>query len=75
MSSGPRPRRPSKVIVLVLGCWVIGLTLQNLFGSLAATSGMVDPGIATLIGRVLAWGLLFVIAFIYREQIDVWLRT
>lgn len=75
MSSGEKARRPLKVIVLVLACWFVGVTLQSTLGSLIGNSGMVEAGTASLIGQLLAWGLLFLIALMFRTQLDRWLRT
>jgi hypothetical protein len=69
------PRRPGRVIILVLGFWIVGGTLQSMFGWLLANSGMFDVSNAVLIGQVLAWGLLFVASYAYRRELDIWLRS
>ena len=75
MSSGPRSRRPVKVVIMVIAYWVLGNVLQAVFGWLAASAALLDPEMASRAGLVLGWGLLFVISFIFREQLDDWLRS
>ena len=69
-----RSRRPGKVILLVVAFWVSGTVLQGALRSVAEQAGVTDVDVATRIGQVTAWGLLFVLSVIYRRPIDVWLR-
>jgi|RhiMethySRZTD1v2_1073278.scaffolds.fasta_scaffold2044510_2 hypothetical protein len=75
MSSGPRSRRPIKVVVMVIAYWILGNVLQAAFAWLTTTAGLLDPETASRAGLVLGWGLLFVISFIFRERLDDWLRS
>ena len=72
--SSERPRRPSKVILLVAVLWLVGGALQSLFELLLANSGLLEPDPATLLGRILGWGLLIVTFYVYRRQLEDWLR-
>ena len=74
MADSDKPRRPGKVIVLVIALWLVGGALQTLFGWLLADSGLVEAGTVPLLGLFLGWGLLCVICFYYRGQIETWLR-
>ncbi len=69
-----RPRRPSKVILLIALLWLAGGLLQSLIGSLLASSGAVDASTAGLLGQVLGWGLLIVVFYVYRTPLEAWLR-
>jgi hypothetical protein len=75
MSREEHPRRAGKVILLVVGLWVAGNALQSLIGWLLSNSSLVDANAAVLVGQVLAWGLLFVVSYYYRHELDVWLRS
>ena len=75
MTSSDRPRRPSKVILLIILLWLVGGALQTIFGLLLAEGGMLEPGTATLVGQILGWGLLVVIFYWYRKRLEDWLRT
>ena len=75
MSSGPRPRRPIKVVTLVVVYWVGGNILQSALGSLLVNSGLLDSENAIRVGLVLGWGLLFLVSLYFREQLDRWLRA
>jgi hypothetical protein len=75
MSSGPRPRRPIKVVTLVVVYWVGGNILQSALGSLLVNSGLLDSENAFRVGLVLGWGLLFLVSLYFREQLDRWLRA
>lgn len=75
MIGGPRPRRPIKVVVLVVGCWLVGQLLQAGFASLFAGSDLFGSDGRPWPALIAAWGLLFVIAFVFRERIDDWLRS
>lgn len=75
MMNGPRGRRPIKVVVLVVGCWVIGRVLQAGLTSLVAGSGLVSTEGAEWSAIVVAWGLLCVVAYTFRERLDDWLRA
>jgi hypothetical protein len=70
-----KPRRPSRVVVLVVGFWVAGTVLQSAFGWLIGSAGLAQPEIAFRVGQALGWGLLCVISFLYRVRIDAWLRA
>lgn len=74
MYEGERPRKPSRVILMVIVFWITGSVFQTLFGLLINSSGLVAEGSEVWMGRVLGWGLLFVISWIYRDQLDTWLR-
>lgn len=75
MSSGPRPRRPIKVVTLVVVYWVGGNILQSALGSLLVNGGLLDSENAFRVGLVLGWGLLFLVSLYFREQLDRWLRA
>ena len=75
MSAGPRSRRPGKVVLLVLAFWLAGSLLQTALGWVLGTSGLLDQGSALLASRIVAWGLLCILSFVYREPLDAWLRT
>ncbi len=69
-----RPRRPSRIILLVVAYWVVGTALQGGFRWLAEQAGVSDDDASTRIGLLLGWGLLFVVSVVYRHQVDGWLR-
>jgi hypothetical protein len=69
-----RPRRPSRVILLVVAYWVVGTALQSGVRWLAEQAGVTDEGTSTRVGLLLGWGLLFVVSVVYRHQVDGWLR-
>jgi hypothetical protein len=75
MISGPRSRRPIKVVVLVVGFWVAGQLLQAGLAALLAGSGLASEEAAVWPSLVVAWGLLFLLSYILRERLDDWLRT
>jgi hypothetical protein len=75
MSSGPRPRRPGKVVIMVIAFWVVGNILQSIVGWLLGSSGLFDANTAFYVGLVLGWGLLFLISLYYRDYLDYWLRS
>ena len=75
LNDGERPRRPGKVILLVLGFWIIGTILQGAFRWVAEQAGVSDAEMATRIGLAAGWGLLFVLSLIYRRPMDAWLRA
>ena len=75
MTSSERPRRPSKVILLIILLWLVGGALQTIFGLLLAEGGMLEAGTATLVGQILGWGLLVVVFYRYRKRLEDWLRT
>jgi hypothetical protein len=70
-----RPRRPARVVILVLAFWVIGNALQVGLTRLFDASGLLDPSLIVITSQVLGWGLLFIISFLYRERLDFWLRN
>ena len=72
--SSERPRRPSKVILLVALLWLAGGALQTLFGVLLTNSGLLEASTATIVGQVLGWGLLAAIFYYYRRRLEHWLR-
>ena len=74
MYEGERPRKPSRVILMVLGFWVTGSLLQTLFGLVIHTTGLVPEGTEIWMGQILGWGLLFAVTYYYRDPIDTWLR-
>lgn len=74
LDDGERPRRPGKVIFLVVAFWVSGTILQGALRSAVEQVGVADVDVATRIGQIAGWGLLFVLSVIYRRQIDEWLR-
>ena len=75
MAGSERPRRPAKVIVFVLALWIVGGTVQSAFGSLVASSGVVEAGTAPLVGLILGWGLVCAVCYRYREHLETWLRS
>ena len=75
MDSGPRPRRPIKVVAMVVVYWVLGNVLQAVLGSLLVNGGLLDDEMASRAGLVLGWGLLFVVSLVFRERLDDWLRA
>ena len=75
MTSSEKPRRPSKVILLIVLLWLVGGALQTVFGLLLVNSGMLEAGTATLVGQILGWGLLVVVFYCYRKRLEDWLRT
>jgi hypothetical protein len=75
LNDGERSRRPGKVILLVVGFWIVGTILQGAFRWVAEQAGVTDADTATRIGLAAGWGLLFVLSLIYRRPMDVWLRA
>jgi hypothetical protein len=75
MNGAPNPRRPIKVVAMVVVYWVGGNILQSALGSLLVSGGLLDSDNAFRVSLVLGWGLLFLVSFVYREQLDRWLRT
>ena len=75
MDSGPRPRRPIKVVAMVIVYWVLGNVLQAALGSLLVSGGLLSDEMASRVGLVLGWGLLFVVSLVFRERLDDWLRA
>ena len=75
MDSGPRPRRPIKVVAMVIVYWVLGNVLQAALGSLLVSGGLLSDEMASRVGLVLRWGLLFVVSLVFRERLDDWLRA
>ena len=75
MSTGPRARRPIKVVVMVVAYWIVGNILQAVLAWPLVSGGLLDTDSAGRLGWVLAWGLLFVASLIYRERLDDWLRS
>jgi hypothetical protein len=75
MSSGPRPRQPLKVVVLVVAFWTVGNVLQAVCGWAMRTSGLLDGTALAWGSLVVAWGLLFVLALAFHESLDRWLRS
>ena len=75
MIDGPRPRRPIKVVVMVIAYWVLGNVLQSALAWLLVSGGLLEAETAGRAGLILGWGLLFVISFIFRERLDDWLRA
>lgn len=69
-----KPRRPARIVTLVVGFWVGGTILQSLLGWLLGQTGLLEPEIAGRLGQALSWGLLCVLSFVYRARIDDWLR-
>jgi hypothetical protein len=74
MYEGERPRKPSRVIVLVIVFWVVGISLQTVFDLIFTSIEALDIRYAGILAQILAWGLLFAVSYKYREPIDVWLR-
>lgn len=74
MYEGERQRKPLRVVVLVVGMWVLGNILEALLGAGLAGSGMVPDATAVWVGRIIGWGVLAVVAYVYRERLDDWLR-
>ena len=70
-----KPRRPTRVVALVTGFWIVGGLLQSVFGWVVGATGLVEEEIAFRVGQVLGWGLLCVVSYVYRVQIDAWLRA
>jgi hypothetical protein len=75
MSSGPRPRQPLKVVIMVVAFWIVGNVLQSVCGWAMRTSGLLDGSDLVWGSLVVAWGLLFVVALVFRESLDRWLRS
>jgi hypothetical protein len=69
-----RPRKPVKVVGLVLVFWIIGNALQVGLSRLFEGSGLLDPSLIVITSQVIGWGLLFVISLVFRERLDFWLR-
>ncbi|MGE3273087.1 MAG: hypothetical protein AB7P40_30420 [Chloroflexota bacterium] len=74
MYGGERPRKPVRVVVLVLGFWILGNILEMGFGLAVNETGLVSDAAVVWIGRILGWGLLFAFSLVYRERLDAWLR-
>jgi hypothetical protein len=77
MYGSDRPRRPIRVIILVLAFWIGGNILQALIALGLARTGLVSDGADAWLGPtslIIGWGLLFVVALVYREPLDDWLR-
>lgn len=71
-----RSRRPGKVVILVIGFWILGNILQAGFSGLVERSGLIDDADTTAwAGLALGWGLLFIISLYFRERLDDWLRS
>jgi hypothetical protein len=75
MRSGPRPRRPIKVVVMVIVYWVLGNVLQAALAWLLVRAGLLDAETAGWAGLIVGWGLLFVVSLAFRERLDDWLRA
>ena len=75
MHSGPRSRRPIKVVVMVVAYWVTGNVLQAALASLLVGGGLLDDEMASRTGLILGWGLLFAVSLVFRERLDGWLRA
>jgi hypothetical protein len=75
MSTGPRQRRPLKVVLMVAAFWIGGTALQSVLGWLLGSSGIVGEDSARTVGLILGWGILFLVSYAFREQLDEWLRT
>ena len=75
MSDGPRPRRPIKVVAMVVAYWIAGNVLQAALAWLLVSAGLFDAEMAGRVGLVLGWGLLFVVSLVFRERLDDWLRA
>jgi hypothetical protein len=75
LNDGERPRRPGKVILLVVAFWLVGTALQAGLRWLIEQAGLVDPDIAGRIGQAVGWGLLCVLSYWYRHPLDEWLRA
>ena len=74
LNDGEQPRRPGKVVLLVAAFWLVGTALQSAVRWLAEQVGVSDVEIASRVGSIVGWGLLFVLSVIYRHGIDAWLR-
>jgi hypothetical protein len=75
MSSGPRERRPIKVVILVVGLWVVGRLLQAGLTSLVAGTSGFSPEAAEWAAIIVAWGFLCAVSYALRERLDDWLRA
>ena len=75
MSTGPRARRPIKVVAMVMVYWIAGNVLQSALAWLLVSGGLLDTDTAGRAGLILGWGLLFVVSLINRERLDDWLRS
>jgi hypothetical protein len=75
MSTGPRSRRPVKVVVMVVAYWVVGNIIQATLAWMLITGGLLDAEWAGRAGLILGWGLLFVVSLLYRERLDDWLKS
>ncbi len=75
MSSGSRDRRPIKVVILVVGLWVVGRLLQGGLTSLVAGTGALSPEAAEWPAIIVAWGLLCAMSYVLRDRLDDWLRA
>ena len=60
---------------MVVAYWIVGNVLQAVLASPLVTLGLFDAESASRAGLILGWGLLFVLSFIFREQLDDWLRN
>lgn len=77
MYGGDRPRRPIRVVILVLAFWIGGNILQALIALGLASTGLVADDLApwsNAASLIAGWGLLFAVALVYRESLDAWLR-
>jgi hypothetical protein len=74
MSTDEQPRRPLKVIVLVVAFWVVGSTVQSGIGWALDQVGLAGPNASLPIRQLLAWSLLFGLSYRYRADLDDWLR-
>ena len=74
MYEDEKPRRPVRVVILVMAFWVLGNIMQSVFGLVVAQTGLVAEGSVVWIGQILGWGLLFALSLLLRDPLDAWLR-
>ena len=60
---------------MVIAYWIVGNILQSGFAWLLMRSGLLEAELASWVGLIVGWGLLFVVSLIYRESLDDWLRA
>ena len=60
---------------MVVVYWVVGNILQSVIGSGLVSAGLLEEEGAFRAGLIAGWGLLFVLSYRFREQLDDWLRA
>jgi hypothetical protein len=60
---------------MVVAFWIVGNVLQAVCGWAMSTTGQFDGSALAWGSLIVAWGLLFVVALVFRESLDRWLRS